>query len=59
MPDTSPALAELAGVWRRSLLVDEGGRDTTSVVTLVTRRRDLLVLLFWSGIEKRTSRSRG
>ncbi|GAA3979087.1 hypothetical protein [Streptomyces plumbiresistens] len=31
-----PALADLAGVWRRSLLVDgDGGRDTTSAVTWV------------------------
>ncbi|MEV0641084.1 hypothetical protein AB0I77_40425 [Streptomyces sp. NPDC050619] len=31
-----PALTDLAGVWRRSLLVDgEGGRDTTTAVTWV------------------------
>jgi hypothetical protein len=36
LPDTSPALADLAGVWRRSLLVDgDGRRDTTSTVTWV------------------------
>ncbi|WP_217236634.1 hypothetical protein [Streptomyces sp. AC555_RSS877] len=35
MPGTSPALADLAGLWRRSLLVDERGRDTTSSVTWV------------------------
>ncbi|MFE9445752.1 hypothetical protein ACFYO2_44090 [Streptomyces sp. NPDC006602] len=45
MPKTSPAVADLAGVWRRSLLADDkGSRDTTSTVTWVqgpTRYADL------------------